>query len=243
MRPTPRNDCCSSRIRRFTTHDSIGVVRADPQETRARQRLSGRVLPLYARSRGTRKFLTNMPPVSGKITGVPVEEGKLRSRQRGDLEEVRCRLVFHHRQSAQRAEEVKDLVASVKAGGTVAERIAAPIPSIRTRIAPGKRATAINRLFRRPSLASEDQDQGRRSKTCRRPELQGWRRNHRRDLPVPPNLYSRGKLHIILSVDNSSIDVTKGKRKTMTTRSPGARISTRVERFTRRWAIAKRSLE
>ena len=49
-----------------------------------------------------------------------------------------------------------------------------------------------------------------------------------------PEPYSRDKLHVILSVDNASIDVTKGKRATRTTRSRGARRSARGGASTRR---------
>ena len=52
--------------------------------------------------------------------------------------------------------------------------------------------------------------------------------------------YSREKLHIILSVDNSSIDANKGSARTRTSPSRGARTTARGRSSTRRSAIARK---
>ncbi len=58
-------------------------------------------------------------------------------------------------------------------------------------------------------------------------------------VPLKIQPYSRDRLHIILSVNNRSFDVSKGRARTTIIRWPGASSSAKAGRFTPRWGIIK----
>ena len=162
----------------------------------------------------TPKSSTNTSTRFRKVTGVPVEKencGRVNAETLKKFDVV----LFFTTGNPLNEQEVKDLVAWVKAGGAVAGTHCGSDTLYPDKNRPWQAGYGdlIGAYFdghpwhQKIKVKVEDPEHAAGKSFKSGDEITDEIYQFR------PEPYSRNKLHIILSVDNSSIDVTKGKRK------------------------------